>query len=151
MATGQSPTPQLQYQQSSGLDSSSLSQPPVFPPPPSGYNTYGTLPGAQIPADATSLTNRLDQSFPKPVRVYSPQEVPANIKAARTSVEYGLGQLRDLQQRRYRSNEVGVEERLRIQAASVLGDLRALRGEVLDVVGAAERHRWRKWLLGGVA
>lgn len=152
MATGQPPTPHLQYQQSTGLGSSSLSQPPVFPPPPSGYSTYGTtLPGAPIPADAPGLTSRPEQPFPKPVRVYSPQEVPANIKAARAGAEHGLGRLRDLQQRRCRSAEVGAEERLRIQAASVLGDLRALGGEVADVVEAAERHRWRKWLLGGVA
>lgn len=114
----------------------------------------GTLPGeTQGPPTITTTnpTSRpVEQSFPRPAHVYSPQEIPANIKAARSSVEYGLGQLWSLQQRRYQPGEVGVEERLRIQAASVLGDLRALRGEVSDLIRAAESHRWRKWLFGGV-
>lgn len=111
---------------------------------------YAVFQDSQVPGSATNLTAQPEQSFPRPARVYSPQEVPANIKAARTSVEYGLAQLRSLQQRRYRPGEVGGEERLRIQAASVLGDLKSLRGELADMIRAAERHRWRKWLLGGV-
>ncbi|ROW04563.1 hypothetical protein VMCG_04944 [Cytospora schulzeri] len=156
MDTGQSPTgnttTSLQYQQAPGPNPSTTSHPPGFPPLPSRPSMYGAYPNPQVPAgaDATNLTGRPEQSYPRPVRVYSPQEVPANIKAARSSVEYGLGQLRSLQHRRYRPDEVGVEERLRIQAASVLGDLRVLRGEVSDLIRAAERHRWRKWLLGGV-
>ena len=148
MDTGQSHSATLRYEQA---------QLPIpgFPPSSSGPSKYGAFSGPQQqqpPANstATNLAARPEQSFSRPARVYSPQEVPANIKSARSSVEYGLGQLRSLQLRRYRSDEVGVEERLRILAASVLGDLRALRGEVSDVLRAAERHRWRKWLLGGV-
>lgn len=112
----------------------------------------GSLPKSQVPADAPSLAARHEQqSFtPRTVRVYSPQEVPANIKASLSSVEHGLGRLRSLQQRRCRPDEGAVEERLRAQAASVLGDVRALRGEVADVIREAERYRSRKWLLGGV-
>ncbi|KUI63767.1 hypothetical protein VM1G_10489 [Cytospora mali] len=149
MDNGQAPTAALSYQESSGPNPSLPYRPSGFPPPPSRPGMYDS-PEASVPANATNLTSRPEQSYVKPVRVYSPQEVPTNIKTARSSVEYGLGQLRSLQQRRYRPGEVGLEEQLRVQAASVLGDLSVLRGEVSDVLRAAERHRWRKWLFGGV-
>jgi hypothetical protein len=110
----------------------------------------GAFPKPQVPADTPSLRHEQKPFTPRTVRVYSPQEVPASIKASLSSVEHGLGRLRCLQQRRYRPDEGGVEERLRAQAASVLGDVRALRGEVADVIREAERYRSRKWLLGGV-
>lgn len=83
--------------------------------------------------------------------MYSPQEIPTNIKTARLSVEHGLKELISLQQRRPQLGGVAFLDQFRLQSANVLGDLNALRGEVSDIVGAAERHRWRKWLLGGLA
>ncbi|KAK1831855.1 hypothetical protein QBC39DRAFT_350317 [Podospora conica] len=46
--------------------------------------------------------------------------------------------------------EPGMDERLRIQAATALGDLRTLRQEVGEMVRAAEKHRWRRFIVGGV-
>ncbi|KAK1759196.1 hypothetical protein QBC47DRAFT_371260 [Echria macrotheca] len=43
----------------------------------------------------------------------------------------------------------GLDERLRIQASAVLGDLRSLRDEVSVLVKTAEGHRWRRFLVGG--
>lgn len=149
MGTGQLPpaaagiSTSLKSQQALGPSPASISHPPGFPLSLARPSMFGAFPESQVPADT--------QSFPpRPVRVYSPQEIPATIKASRSSVEYGLYQLRSLQQRRYRPDEVGVEERLRVQAASVLGDLGALRREVADVIREAERHRIRKWWLGGM-
>jgi hypothetical protein len=91
------------------------------------------------------------QHFLTPARVYSPQEIPANIKTARLSVEHGLKELISLQQRRYQLDGVEFLDQFRLQSANILSDLNALQGEVSDIVRATERHRWRKWLLGGLA
>lgn len=83
--------------------------------------------------------------------MYSPQEIPTNIKTARLSVEHGLKEIISLQQRRSQLEGVAFLDQFRLQSAHVLSDLNALRGEVSDTIRAAERHRWRKWLLGGLA
>ena len=55
-----------------------------------------------------------------------------------------------LQRRRYRTDEVGMEERIHRQAGLAIADLRALRKEVSYRLKVAESHRWRRWLLGGM-
>ncbi|KAL1845502.1 hypothetical protein Daus18300_014516 [Diaporthe australafricana] len=94
---------------------------------------------------------RPGQPFSRPVRVYSPKEIPANIKTARSSVEYGLKELVNLQQRRGQVDGISFLEQFRSQSTNVLSDLKALQGEISDIINAAERHRWRKWILGGLA
>lgn len=110
----------------------------------------GALPDSWQPTKVPD-TGPPGQPYWRPVRVYSPQEIPASIKTARLSVEHGLKELIGLQQRRVQFEGVAFLDQFRLQCASVAGDLSALRGEVSDVMRAAERHRWRKWLLGGLA
>jgi hypothetical protein len=110
----------------------------------------GALPDNWQPTKVTD-PGRPARTFSIPVRVYSPQEIPANIKTARLSVEHGLKELISFQQRRFQIDAVAFLDQFQSQSANVLGDLNALRGEVSDIIKAAERHRWRKWLLGGLA
>jgi len=72
-----------------------------------------------------------------------------NLKDTKVATEFALREYMNLQRSRFRKGEVGIEERLRIQASTVLGDLRSLRQEVGDMVKAAEKHRWRRFIIGG--
>lgn len=110
----------------------------------------GALPNSWQPTKVSD-TGPPGQPFSRPVRVYSPQEIPTNIKTARLSVEHGLKELVSLQQRRSQFQGAAFLDQFRLQSAHVLTDLDALRGEVSDIMGAAGRHRWRKWLLGSLA
>ncbi|KAK0719433.1 hypothetical protein B0H67DRAFT_486896 [Lasiosphaeris hirsuta] len=71
------------------------------------------------------------------------------LKDTKTATEFALREYMNLQRSRYRKGEVGIEERLRIQASTVLGDLRVLREEVGGLVKSAESHRWRRFIVGG--
>ena len=149
MATASSPTTVIRYEQPPGAaEASASSNLPGYPP--GGPSMSGALPDNWQPTKVTD-PGRPGRTFSIPVRVYSPQEIPANIKTARLSVEHGLKELISLQQRRFETDGVAFLDQFRSQSANVLGDLNALRGEVSDIIKAAERHRWRKWLLGGLA
>jgi hypothetical protein len=72
------------------------------------------------------------------------------IKNSRATAEFALREYISLQRRRYQTNEVGIDERLRVQAVHVLDDLGSLRRDVADMVKGAETHRWRRWFAGGI-
>jgi hypothetical protein len=72
------------------------------------------------------------------------------IKESKSTAEFALREYMSLQRLRYRTEEVGIDERLRVQAAHVLDDLRSLRRDVADMVKAAEAHRWRRWFTGSI-
>lgn len=148
MDTGESPATVIRYEQPPGTDTSAPTNLPGFPPPRPSMS--GALPDTWQPTKVADA-GPPGQSFSRPVRVYSPKEIPANIKTARSSVEYGLKEMISLQQRRGQIDGIGFLEQFRSQSANVLGDLNALRGEISDIINAAERHRWRKWILGGLA
>ena len=71
------------------------------------------------------------------------------LKDTKAATEFALREYMSLQRSRYRKGEAGIEERLRIQASTVLGDLRVLRQDVGNMVKAAESHRWRRFIIGG--
>lgn len=129
--------------------------PPPVPgdKPPSGTLT-GTIPGASILA--ATLRGNPTTTAGTTARIRShgqvERQIPQGIGAARSGVEAGLVELRSLQLERRRGgpNDIHGDERLRAQSADVLDDLRALREEVAYVVRAAESHRWRRWLFGGI-
>jgi hypothetical protein len=73
-----------------------------------------------------------------------------DIRDRRSSVEFGLYEYLSLQKRRYRTDEVGIDGRLLVQAAHVLSDLHALRNDVTAMVKTAESHRWRRWITGSI-
>ncbi|KAJ0118803.1 hypothetical protein J7T55_013058 [Diaporthe amygdali] len=138
MATEASPVTVIRYNQPPG--ETSASNQPGFPPPKPSMS--GALPDTWQPTKVAD-TGRPGQPFSKPVRVYSPQEIPANIKTARSSVEYGLKELINLQQRRSRIDGISFLDQFRLQSANVLGDLNALRGE-LAVLIPAVRAIWKR-------
>ncbi|KAG8161363.1 hypothetical protein KVR01_009627 [Diaporthe batatas] len=149
MATASSPTTVIRYEQKPDAAGTSVaSNVPGYPP--TGPSMSGALPDSWHPTKVTDA-GLPGQPFARPVRVFSPQEIPKNIKTARLSVEHGLKELLAFQQRRPQADGVAFLEQFRLQSANVLDELMTLRGEVSDIIRAAERHRWRKWLLGGLA
>lgn len=87
----------------------------------------------------------------------------SDIRSARASVETGLARILDLQrqQRNYlqygpgaanvpNSTAATVQDQLRLQTGSVLRDLRFVRRELYAKAKAAENHRFRRWLVGGL-
>ncbi|KAK0643910.1 hypothetical protein B0T16DRAFT_416845 [Cercophora newfieldiana] len=105
------------------------SQAPSYPPPP--MTVLEQMPGP-------SMT-------PLPLAT----AIKPTLKDTKVATEFSLREYMNLQRSRYRKEEVGIEERLRIQASTVLGDLRSLRQEVGDMVKSAEKHRWRRFIIGG--
>ncbi|KAK3361141.1 hypothetical protein B0T24DRAFT_539411 [Lasiosphaeria ovina] len=123
--------------QPSGLTYPPPAQPnsvPSFAPPP---NVNGQ-PMAAPPLVVT------DPMTPLPLATNRP-----GLQDARTSTALALREYMNLQRARLRKDEVGIGERLRIQASTVLGDLQTLRQEVADLVTEAESHRWRRFMIGG--
>lgn len=78
---------------------------------------------------------------------------PVDIRNVKASCQFGLREYLELQRRRQHSagaSTSGLEPRIMAQANVVLGDLRTLQSEIRGLAKAAENHRWRRWLFGGV-
>jgi hypothetical protein len=86
----------------------------------------------------------------RPTGLSTSPPIKQGIKNSKATAEFALREYISLQRRRYLTDEVRIEERLRVQAAHVLDDLRSLRRDVADIVKAAETHRWRRWFAGGI-
>lgn len=67
-----------------------------------------------------------------------------DIRAARSGLEFKLQEHMNLQQKRYRTNEVGTEERVRVQAAAIISDIRLLRQDISVIIRESEARRWRR-------
>ncbi|KAB5540288.1 hypothetical protein GE09DRAFT_1225742 [Coniochaeta sp. 2T2.1] len=117
--------------------------------------SYAPPPTAAVPSGAAPLpVGPIPQPY-LPAQSSDPTFAPLplakqDIRDRRPSVEYRLQEYMSLQRRRYRTDEVGIDERLRVQAAHVLTDLGRLREEVYTMAKAAESHRWRRWITGAV-
>ncbi|EPE10906.1 hypothetical protein F503_06001 [Ophiostoma piceae UAMH 11346] len=87
----------------------------------------------------------------------------SDLKAARSNVEQGLARLIDLQRQQKQQLQYGpgaasvpnstaaaIQEQLRLQTGSVVRDLRNVRRTIAGMAKAAENHRFRRWLIGGV-
>lgn len=111
-------------------------------------------PESQIPDHPGSVLNT--PNVPRPTQVLSPQAIsaPADLRALKTTCQFGLREYLSLQRKRQRfdasTSTIDLESRIRAQAGVVLGDLRTLQSEVRGLVKAAENHRWRRWVIGGV-
>ncbi|KKY35250.1 hypothetical protein UCDDA912_g04795 [Diaporthe ampelina] len=116
MATGSSPTTVIRYEQPPGAYSSAPSHPAGYPP--LGPSMSGALPDNWQPTKISD-TGRPGQPYSRPVRVYSPQEIPTNIKTARLSVEHGLKELISLQQRRPQLGGVAFLDQFRLHAVLI--------------------------------
>lgn len=121
------------------MESISYAPPPIAAVP-SGAPPIpvGPVPAPYLPAQSSGPT-----FAPLPL-------AEQDIRDRRSSLEFGLQEYISLQRRRYRTDEVGIEERLRVQAAHVLSDLQTLRNDILAMVKTAESHRWRRWITGTV-
>lgn len=77
-----------------------------------------------------------------------------DIRTLRQSCQYNLREYMSLQRKQGRYDAsvstVDLESRLRTQTGMVLSDLMNLQMEVRDLARAAQNHRWRRWLVGGV-
>lgn len=87
----------------------------------------------------------------------------SDIRSARASVETGLGRIMELQRQQRQHLQYGpgaanvpnstaaaVQDQLRLQTGSVLRDLRYVRRALYAKAKAAENHRFRRWLIGGL-
>ncbi|XWW98855.1 hypothetical protein V2A60_006858 [Cordyceps javanica] len=72
-----------------------------------------------------------------------------DIRTLRQSCQQNFREYLALQQQ-YRQFGGNVSDRLRSQTDLVLSDLLSLQLEVRDLARAAQNHRWRKWLMGGI-
>ncbi|KAJ9142808.1 hypothetical protein NKR19_g7112 [Coniochaeta hoffmannii] len=116
-----------------------------FAPPPAAAVPSGAAPLPVGPIPAPYLPAQSDGPALKPLPL-----AEQDIRDRRSSVEFGLQEYLSLQRRRYRTDEVGIDERLRVQAAHVLSDLQTLRDHVATMIKIAESHRWRRWITGTV-
>lgn len=77
-----------------------------------------------------------------------------NIRAARTRAQSALQEYLSLQAKRKRASSSAksskLDEQLRAQGARAMQDLMAVRKEVRNMIKEAEKHRWRKWLIGSL-
>ncbi|KAK5658291.1 hypothetical protein OQA88_2266 [Cercophora sp. LCS_1] len=135
---------------------------PSYPPPPGATNAaYRPAPqtsgltypnGPPPPASTVSYAPPLVVEHP-PGPSLTPLPLATvtkpSLKNVKLSTESALREYMTMQRNRHRKAEVGIEERLRIQASAVLGDLRTLRQEVGGMVKSAESHRWRRFIIGG--
>ena len=143
--------PQQQQQQQPSVPSIS-NQPAAYQQssyinPSPGFQT-GPSVGSFGAGQPTSI---LPEQIAGPALTQSPQQIATrDLKATRSGAEFALREYLTLQRRRYRTDEPGIEERIRLQAVTAISELRTLRKEISVVAKAAENHRWRKWLLSGI-
>ncbi|KAI1205775.1 uncharacterized protein F4807DRAFT_470572 [Annulohypoxylon truncatum] len=111
------------------------------PAPTPSYTAPASVP-APVPA-----------SMPPDSRLERPVSTPfagTDIRSIKTACEFSLGEYLTLQKRR-RYDDPASGHRLHTQQGIVMSDLQALRSEVSDLVRTTESHRWRRWILGGLA
>lgn len=112
-----------------------------FSPPP-----MAEIPPAPMTASPAGPTIRQMSNLP----VGSSSFAVGDIRAAKTGLEFGLREYMKLQEQRYRTGDVAIDDQLRAQAANLVSNIRFLRNEVSAIVSSAESHRWRR-LISGVA
>ncbi|KAK6953822.1 hypothetical protein Daesc_003784 [Daldinia eschscholtzii] len=108
--------------------------------------SYSAAPSAsaQLPSGPPQL--QPDPIFEQPV---STPFTGTDLQSIRTASEFSLAEYIS-QYKRRRYDDPASERRLKAQQSIVLSDLQLLRSEVSDLAKAAEAHRWRRWLLGGL-
>ncbi len=99
--------------------------PPTFAPPPTG--SAGMAPVS-----------------------YMQEPEVLDIRSLRESCQHNLREYLDAQQEFRQYGGSAADSRLRHQTGMVLSDLMTLQREVGDLARAAQNHRWRRWLMGGI-
>ena len=125
---------------------------PPIPPPSSGpqYDPRYNPP----PSTQQAYPPQQPQSFaPPPTRPeaglsQSPVSFRQGMRSTQSTAESAVREYVALQHRR-KAGE-GVEDQLRLQARAAARELGSLRRDVLAFAKNAERHRWRRWLIGGI-
>ncbi|KAI0889497.1 uncharacterized protein GGS22DRAFT_182842 [Annulohypoxylon maeteangense] len=110
---------------------------------------------APTPSYSASASAPVPASVPMPSdpRLERPVSTPfaaIDIRSIKTACEYSMGEYLALQKRR-RYDDPASGDRLLTQQGIVMSDLQALRSEVADLAKTAESHRWRRWILSGLA
>lgn len=117
---------------------------PSYPPPPNALHQGPEHPPLTEQMAGPAAAMATATSHPLSLTA---KEV--GIKHTRSSTEFALREYMSMQRRRQSKTEAGIDERLRNQASTVLGDLHNLKQEVADLLKNAESHRWRRFLIGG--
>ncbi|KAI8956543.1 hypothetical protein F5Y11DRAFT_165596 [Daldinia sp. FL1419] len=110
--------------------------------------SYSGPPSAStpVPSGPSQPLLQPDPMFEQPV---STPYIGTDLKSIRTAVEFSLGEY-IAQHKKRRYGDAASERRLQAQQSIIMSDLQSLRSEVSDLAKAAEAHRWRRWLLGGL-
>ncbi|CAK7234016.1 hypothetical protein SEUCBS140593_008795 [Sporothrix eucalyptigena] len=129
--------------------------------PPYGSNSYAGGYTSGPPRPGPGIGPILTQS---PGPMYANDTMTkSDIRSARASVEEGLARIMELQRQQRQHLQYGpgaasvpnstaaaVQDQLRLQTGSVLRDLRYVRRALYSMAKAAENHRFRRWLVGGI-
>ncbi|OAR05820.1 hypothetical protein LLEC1_06724 [Akanthomyces lecanii] len=81
---------------------------------------------------------------------YRKERGALDIRTLRQSCQYNLREYLAVQQEYLRCGGNAADSRVRHQTGMVLDDLMTLQMEVRELARAAQNHRWRKWLMGGI-
>jgi len=119
------------------------------PPPPLNGQVTEQMAGPAATTTAHATPGKASGSGSTSALPLSTTTDGSSLRDTKARTAFALREYMHLQRRRHQKDEVGIEERLRIQASTVLGDLKRLSQEVADVAKEAEGHRWRKFLVGG--
>ncbi|KAM7191084.1 hypothetical protein V8F33_009092 [Rhypophila sp. PSN 637] len=121
---------------------------PSYPPPPNQpQQSYQKPPSVEQMVGPAGTATAIATETPLPMSSLAHRDL--GIKHSLASAESNLREYMSMLRRRQSKGEVGIEDRLRNQASTVLGDLHNLRQEIADLVKNAESHRWRRFLVGG--
>ncbi|KAJ2974797.1 hypothetical protein NQ176_g5865 [Zarea fungicola] len=124
--------------------------------PGSAVGYSGPLDSRPLPFQQQQQQPQQQQQMfaPPPSGPHMQQYETPDIRTLRQSCQYNLREYLALQRKRQRfdasMSNVDLESRLHSQAGMVLSDLMNLRSEVRNLAKAAQNHRWRKWLVGGI-
>jgi hypothetical protein len=123
---------------------------PIFSEPD---RRYGSQIEEQISGPAAQ---NMPEHIARPAPALSPlvTSAPHDIRSIRRGCQFSLREYLTLLNKRQRIDAsmagMDLEDRIRVQASLLAGDLRTLREELGVIITAAEKHRWRTWLFGGV-
>ncbi|KAM7210233.1 hypothetical protein V8F06_014385 [Rhypophila decipiens] len=121
--------------------------PSYAPPPNQPQQSYQKPPSVEQMVGPAGTATAIATETPLPMSSLAHRDL--GIKHSLASAESNLREYMSMLRRRQSKGEVGIEDRLRNQASTVLGELHNLRQEIADLVKNAESHRWRRFLVGG--
>lgn len=121
-------------------------KPPKFDPPP-------LAPVSPSPIQQHQHGSLTQSPGPMATAAVAATVTTDSLSGARSTAESALREYVALQRRRYHGADgdgADLGARIKLQSGILVGELYQLRRRVADLAKAAEEHRWRRWLIGGI-